>query len=289
MILSSGLVQPEGPTALADGRWLCVEGGDRGTVTLLSPDGGERRVIAQTGRPNGLAIDRQGFIWVAESKRPALLRVTLAGTVEVAATHCDGAAFLFPNDLCLGPDGAVYFTDSGVHIDSFAPGGRIRADFNSVNYDGRVFRFDPQSGRVQRLDAGLKFANGIAFGPDGDLYVSETLTGNIYRYASRGEGGFGARTCFGNVIDPAGPAGWKGPDGMAFAADGKLYVAVFGQQNVTVLGVDGVVVRRLRTMGRLPTNCVFPLSGESRLYVTEYELGQIEVHHTETGGLPLFA
>lgn len=288
MILSSGLIQPEGPVALADGSWLCVEGGERGSITRLSPDGSERRVIAQTGRPNGLAVDRSGIIWVAESRRPALLCVTLAGAVDIAATRCDGVPFLFPNDLCFGPDGAVYFTDSGVHIDSFAPGGRIRADFKAVDYDGRVFRFEPESGRVRRLDSGLKFANGIAFGPDGNLYVSETLTGNIYRYASLGAGEFGARTCFGNVIDPAGPEGWKGPDGMAFAADGKLYVAVFGQQDVTVLDTDGAVVKRLRTLGRLPTNCAFPHAGQPRLYVTEYELGQIEIHEVEAGGLPLF-
>ena len=51
----------------------------------------------------------------------------------------------------------------------------------------------------------------------------------------------GPRDLFGNVIDPAAPPGWKGPDGMAFSMDGSLYVAVFGQQDVTVLGRNGEV------------------------------------------------
>jgi gluconolactonase len=287
MIFASGLINPEGPVSLADGSWLCVEGGaERGCVTQISSDGKLQRVVARTGRPNGLAVDRQGSIWVAESKTPSLLRVSLAGAIEVVATSCDTEPFLFPNDLCFGPDGALYFTDSGVHIDEFAPGGHIRADYDRVHYDGRVYRVDITSGAVRQLDDGLKFANGIAFGADGDLYVNETLTGMIYRYRCRA-GEIGPRANFGNVIDPASPPGWKGPDGMAFDAHGRLYVAVFAQRDVTVLGTDGAVYTRLRTRGKLPTNCAFALGSRKKLYVTEYELGQIEVFDVDTDGLPL--
>src|ERR1700753_1103696 len=117
MIMASDLHSPEGPVALPDGTWLIVEGGaERGCVTRLSPTG-QRSVIKQTGRPNGLAVDAAGVIWVAESKAPSLLRLTLDGHCEVVATACDGEPFLFPNDLCFGPDGALYLTDSGVQID----------------------------------------------------------------------------------------------------------------------------------------------------------------------------
>jgi sugar lactone lactonase YvrE len=75
---------------------------------------------------------------------------------------------------------------------------------------------------------------------------------------------------------------------MAFGADGNLYVAVFAQQDITVLGRDGSVVKRIRTQGKLPTNCAFGLPRQKKLYVTEYELGQLEVFDAETDGLPLF-
>jgi sugar lactone lactonase YvrE len=45
----------------------------------------------------------------------------------------------------------------------------------------------------------------------------------------------------------------------------------------------------MRTHGKLPTNCAFALPGSRKLYVTEYELGQIEVFDVETDGLPLHA
>lgn len=289
MIFASDLRNPEGPVALPDGTWLIVEGGqERGCVSQLSADGRIRREVRKTGRPNGLAVDADGAIWVAESKFPSLLRLTLDGEYEVIATGCDGEPFLFPNDLCFGPDGAIYMTDSGVKIEEFAPNNQIRADYTSVAYDGRVYRIDPHTGKVELLDRGIKFTNGIAFGANDALYVNETLTGNVYRYAWSGGRVTQKRALFGNVIRPDAPAGWKGPDGMAFDANGLLYVAVFGQGDITVLGLDGQVVRRLPTNDMLPTNLAFALPGSTSIHITEYEHGQMESLHVECDGLPLW-
>jgi gluconolactonase len=288
MVFADGLSAPEGPVALPDGTWLIVEGGaGRGCVTHLSADGREKRVVKKTGRPNGLAVDDDGVIWVAESKTPSLLRLTLGGESEVVATGWQNEAFLFPNDLCFGPDGALYLTDSGVFIDNFVINGSIRPDYADVNYDGRVYRIEVETGQVTKIDTGIKFTNGIAFGPDNLLYANETLTGNVYRY-DLSKGGNAQRKLFGNVIPADAPPGWKGPDGMAFSADGKLYVAVFGQRDVTVLGANGEVVERIQTQGKLPTNVAFALPGRRRIHVTEYEFGQLEVFETATDGLPLW-
>ena len=289
MIFSTGLSNPEGPVALPDGTWLIVEGGgERGCVTHISADGKLKRVIKKTGRPNGLAVDANGVIWVAESKTPSLVRLTMDGKAEAVATACDGEAFLFPNDLCFGPDGGLYLTDSGVFIDNFAPNNQIRADYMNVKYDGRVYRIDVGTGKVRKLDTGIKFTNGIAFGPDRLLYANETLTGNIYRYEWKGGEIAGPRILFGNVVRPDAPPGWKGPDGMAFSADGRLYVAVFGQHDVTVLGTKGEVLERISTAGNLPTNVAFALPGRRRIHVTEYEFGQLEAFDVAADGLPLW-
>ncbi len=288
MIFARGLQNPEGPVALPDGSWLIVEGGaERGCVTHISADGASRREIKKTGRPNGLAVDAGGVIWVAESKIPSLLRLTMDGHCEVVATEGDGEPFLFPNDLCFGPDGALYLTDSGVDVAVFAPNNEVCRDYMRFNYDGRVYRVDPRSGSVTLLDRGIRFTNGIAFGPDLALYANETLTGNIYRYAWTDVGVSAKRELFGNVIRPDAPPGWKGPDGMAFDRNGELYVAVFAQGDVTVLAPDGRVARRLPTSGNLPTNVAFALPGQHRIHVTEYEYGQIESFSVDCDGLPL--
>jgi gluconolactonase len=288
MIFTSGLGFPEGPVVLPDGSWLVVEmEAELGCVTQISPNGLTKRVIARTGRPNGLAVDKSGCIWVAESSQSVLLRISMDGKVETVATECDAKPFLWPNDLCFGPDGALYMTDSGVRVRDFKVGTGHRPDYETVKLDGRVYRIDPQSGQVRQLDGGLRFTNGIAFGPDETLYVNETMTGMIYRYKWRSEHDLGPRESFGNS-NPDPTTGFQGPDGMAFGTDGRLYVAVFKRGRVTVLAPDGSIVEHIATHGQKPTNVAFGLPGDKRIYVTENELGALEVFDVGVEGLPLF-
>jgi gluconolactonase len=130
--------------------------------------------------------------------------------------------------LAFGPDGLLYMTDSGIFTGQFAPNGQIRTDYASLPYDGRVYQINVETKDIRLIDEGILFTNGIAFGPDNNLYVSETVTGNIYRYNWQ-EGKIGQRQFFGNVNDPNGPTGWRGPDGMKFGVDGNLYCTVYNQ------------------------------------------------------------
>jgi sugar lactone lactonase YvrE len=96
-VFVSGLGVPEGPALLPDGSWLCVDmAAGHGCVTHISADGSSKRVVARTGRPSGLAVDRHGVIWVAESAELALLRVTLDGEAAVFLTACAARDFSSP-------------------------------------------------------------------------------------------------------------------------------------------------------------------------------------------------
>jgi gluconolactonase len=290
MILIDDLGGPEGPVLLPDGSWLVTEQApSRGCVTRFDAHGKNRSVIARTGRPNGLALDDNGTAWVAESMHRSLLRLTLDGHTTTATVESDGAEFLWPNDVCVGPDGAVYRTDSGLLISDFLDEGRVVDGWTDLNLDGRVCRYDPATGQTTTLDAGIQFTNGIAFDRDGLLYVSETTTSNIYRYHLHKGVVRGERELFGNVRDPTFDArgGVCGPDGMAFDINGNLYVTVFGQADVTVLDQDGATVRRIPTQGTSPTNVAFGPRGGGKIFVVEDELGQMEVFDVGVDGLPL--
>jgi gluconolactonase len=286
---ATGFCDPEGPVLLDDGSWLVVEmSADKGCVTHVSADGGDKITIARTGRPNGLALDGRGYIWVAESQRPALIRLSMDGKAETFAVDCEGEPFIFPNDLAFGPDGLLYLTDSGILVEDILIDGRVRDDYMDLRYDGRLYKIDIGRKRVEKLASGIKFTNGIAFGPDGALYVNETITGNVYRYRLKGKDGRGKRELFGNVLAPGKYEGIVGPDGMKFGQDGRLYVTVYGQGNVTVLREDGRVAERFKTKGRKPTNCAFGPRGQKKLYVTEVDFGTMEVLEVGTDGLPLY-
>lgn len=291
MILCDDLALPEGPLALGDGTWLVTELAlRRGCVSHVLADG-TRREIVKTGRPNGLARTADGRIWVAETLTPAILTMTLDGATTTELTSVGDVPLLWPNDLCVGPDGALYITDSGALVSEFLDGDYPKPGFASVKADGKVIRFDPATGETSMLDRGLQFANGIAFDRAGNLYVSETNTGEVYRYPSEGGRIVARREPFGNVLWPEwqGEGAVRGPDGMAFSADGRLWVAVFGQGDVTVLNPDGSWERRIPLEGKSPTNVAFGLGGDPRIFVTEDELGQLTVHEVDAVGLELLA
>lgn len=294
MIFATGLDAPEGPLLLDGGDWLVAEmGPERGCVTRLGPDGRRLATVVVTGRPNGLALGGDETVWVAESLDPAIVRVDADGSAATVATACDGVALLWPNDLCFRADGKLYFTDSGVPVGMLAGEGAIGSkdldDKKALverSVDGRLYRLDPETLRLECLDEGLRFPNGIAAGLDGALYVAETLTGDIVRYAFDRNSTI-TRTVHANVlVSPAGPE-WVGPDGMAFDEDGRLYVAVLGQGDVTVIDREGAVVERHKTAGSLPTNVAFGPPGSRRIYVTEDVYGRIELFDVGADGVLL--
>jgi gluconolactonase len=287
-IFVSDVQEAEGPVCTADGSLYLVEmAADRACVTHVSADAKTVTRLPAIGRPNGLAMDGDRRLWVAESRHGTVLCLNRAGAVLRAVEGDETGRFLWPNDLAFGPDGHLYLTDSGILDTNFIDGITVRPDWATASYDGRVYEIDPVTGKVVRkLDSGLQFTNGIAFGPDNLLYVNELIGGAVFRYDLFG-GSKPERGPFGNVYDPDGPADFRGPDGMAFSRDGLLYVAVYGQSDVTVLGGDGVVVGRIRTNGRLPTNIAFPKDGSPRAYVTQVDGAHVEIINTRTGGLPL--
>ena len=176
-------------------------------------------------------------------------------------------------------------SDSGVLDTEFIDGTKIRSDYSTATYDGRVYEIDPCEGRVlRRLDRGLKFTNGIALGLDHALYVNETLTGEVYRYDLGVQQP--KRERFGNVLRADLPPAFRGPDGMKFGMDGRLYCTVYRQREVTVMDRDGSVAERIATIGDMPTNILFAPSGRFAV-ITEIEGGAIERMPTSCEGAPL--
>jgi hypothetical protein len=75
-------------------------------------------------------------------------------------------AQVVPTSVAQGPDGAIYVgTLSG---------------FPFAKNNARIYRVDPKTGAVSQFGPNLNSVVGIAFGPDGSLYVAEMTTESLF-------------------------------------------------------------------------------------------------------------
>ena len=252
-LYATGLAFAEGPALDAAGNLYVVNLSEKGTIGVIAPQGDAtvlcdlRQVAPVKGRKpqgNGLKIDREGWLIVADFGGGRLLRVAPDGTrVNVLADSFCGHRFRHINDVALDLAGNIFFTDS-----PFV--GR-----------GSVYRYDIKTTRVTQLDTGRRFPNGVAVSPDQKhLCVSETFKRRILIYDLAPDGGvMNCRV----LVHLKGSCGKRPrltcmPDGMVFDQAGRLYVAMYGGGVVNVVDVpSGRLVRQYCAGGSRVTNCHF--------------------------------
>jgi gluconolactonase len=283
-----GVEELEAPVCLEDGGAYLVEMSQRKRcVTHVSPSGAMRTVITLDGRPNGLALNGHDNIWIAVAGDAGSSVTCCSPTGEILAVISGGedGPFLWPNGLAFGPNGLLYVTDSGIRVKEFIEGTTIRPDVRAAPYDGRIYEIDPTKAVVVRtLDRGIRFTNGIASGSDDRMYVSETMSGDVFRYDIGSA--VPSRAIFGNVVGGPSSNRLVGPDGMKFGDDGRLYCTLFGDGVVAVLDRDGALVDHIPVDGSKPTNIAFLREGREAL-VTEVAESMLQSIAVLCGGLAL--
>jgi gluconolactonase len=277
-LLASGLGFPEGPVVLPDQRLVFCDG----NIGELSSyvDGRASTFAVTGGSPWGAVLGSDGAVYVTQggnvpgsgdtSAVSGIQRVRADGTVELLHSEVDGHKLFGPNDLAFGPDGRLWFTDSGSeHDDRF-----------EVRSPGRLFAVGRDGGEMI-LELPDVYPNGIAFDAQGRLYWTESMAHRVCRLEN------GAPTVFSQLSDD------YVPDGMAFAADGRAFVCTTISEGVTVLSAEGEVLEQIH-LGEHATNCIF---AGSTLYATATHIAEIEasqrtgtlweVETDATGGLAL--
>ena len=104
----------EGPAFDRDGNLFVVDVA-WGRIFRIAPDGSFAVVAQYDGAPNGIAIHRDGRVFVATGFVASCCWIH--GAARLTATSSPASAvqpFLGVNDLCFALNGDLYFTDQGL-------------------------------------------------------------------------------------------------------------------------------------------------------------------------------
>jgi gluconolactonase len=197
-------------------------------------EGGEDPGLREPGT-NGLILARGGLV-VADCGNRAIARIDLTTREKtMLCTHYQGRRFNSPNDLVLGADGAIYFTDPPYGLEGVHDSPR-----REMAYTG-VFRLAPDNS-VTLIDDGV-MPNGIGLSVDGrTLYATDRVGWVAWDLDEAGRPG-PRRT----HIDRQ-TTGVQGGDGFKFDQQGFMWtssrdgVSIFqGDRRLGVITSDAVI------------------------------------------------
>src|ERR1700749_4664527 len=156
---------------MGDGRIIFCDG-NKGEL-LAYQDGAVSTYAHTGGSPWGTVLGSDGAIYVTQggnvpgsgdtSAISRIQRGSPGGKGELLFSEVAGYQLYGPNALAFGPDGRLYFTESGSEQD-------FRFD---VRVPGRLFTVDASGAGEMLLERPDGYPNGIAFDAEQRLYWTE--------------------------------------------------------------------------------------------------------------------
>ncbi len=211
-----GLNDGIGPEDVAvDNAGNMYAGYEDGRIIKYDVYGKIQGVFADTeGRPLGLDFDADGNLIIADANK-GLLSADPEGNLSVLTTESFGIPFAFTDDVDIGPDGKIYFTDASSKYDIHD----YRVDLMAHKALGRLLVYDPATKKTTTMLSDLYFANGVAVSPNGDfVLVNETSEYRVQKYWLKGEKAGQAETIMENL------PGF--PDGISSNEKGIFWIAL---------------------------------------------------------------
>lgn len=249
----------EGPEALLLESDFLITGLHDGRLIRTSLDGTQRKVLADTGgRPLGLARHPNGLLVIADGVK-GLLSLDAQGQLIPLTTAANGLAFGFTDDVAIDKSGHyAYFSDASSRW-GYGHDGEAIIEHGG---DGRLLRYDFQTGKTSVLLDKLEFANGVTLGPD-DAYVLVNETGayRISRYWLTGPKA-GTHDLFIDNLPGL-------PDNLAFNGRDRFWVALYAPRNALLDGTAQYPFVRKMIMRALT---VLPKPVEKRAFVLGLDL-----------------
>jgi len=214
--------------------------------------GGRKNQVISLGDPDGNTYDRKHRLLDCASVLRAIIEVTPDGHYKILADRYEGKKFNSPNDVVIGPDGAIYFTDPTLDL--------VKGEKQEIPFQG-VYRLDDKGIRLLTKD--LSQPNGLAFSPDGRrFYVDDSEQKNIRVYDVAPDGSLSSGRIFGE--EPGAPHEGV-PDGIKVDQSGNIFVT--GPKGIWVWDPQGHHLGTI-VMPEQPANLAWGDKDYRTLYIT---------------------
>lgn len=225
-----------------------------GRVFRISPEGEWTRIHQIDGEPHAMRIAADGR-HIAVDYRHGLIELTGETSFDVISNGGD-TPFLGLSDMAYGPDGALWFTDSG------------RSSLSDPT--GCVYRW--MDGDLRLVLDCVPYSNGIAVSPDNAwVYVAATRANQVWKFSTRlPETGAPMVGTYLNL------SGGLGPDGLACNALGWLAVAQAQAGRAHVFDGMGDLIADVRLpRGIWTTSVTFDPVDPTRLIIVDAQFGGV--------------
>jgi gluconolactonase len=237
-----------------------------GRIFKISPHG-EFSVFAEyDGEPNGIALHKDGRVFVADHKLGILSFDSKAAMTRVVSRYHQ-QTFKGVNDLTFAMDGDLYFTDQGVT--------------DLADPTGCVYRLSA-SGVLQQVTDRIPSPNGLVLDKsEKTLYLAVTRANAVWRLPFAPDG---TVVRMGVHLQLS---GGRGPDGMALDEAGGLAVAHPDMGAVWLFNHRGEPTYRVQSCrSDVVTNVAF--KGDE-LYITDSGAGCVLRAKVPVAGRTLFS
>jgi gluconolactonase len=292
-----GLQRPEDVVVSRDGHvWASDQ---KSACAEIRPDGTLHRVGKVDGAPNGINMDRDGRIVIANFEAGPVQRLDpRSGVVETLCAEVEGQRLTAANYPLFDRNGNLWCANS-----TFAVPWQAALDGRA---DGMLFRIRPD-GRAEKMADGLRFANGLALDADeSHIYVCETAGCDVMRYRLRADGSLGPAERYGPVLgepwparsdmsvlaDPTATARLGLTDGCGFDVEGNLWVTLVAANRVIAITPRGEVVAVIEDptgeVMRQPTNVSWGGADMRDLYIGSITNDYVVHARSPVAGLRLF-
>jgi hypothetical protein len=233
--------------------------GDHAAAAALTPFGGSGSTDGKFNRPQGVAIDSSGNIWVVDKNNNRVQKFDETGKflLQFGGLGSADGKFNDPRGIAVSSNGTVWVSDIG---------------------NKRVQAFDSQGAFIRKITTEMNMPYGLATGPGGVLWVADPGTARINKYS---ESGSYLGKAYGSAANPTGGSDLNYPVGLATDAAGNVWAIDSGNSSIKKYNSSGKYISQLGTTGTGPGQLQTPLyiavAPSGHLLVTEELTNRVQV------------